>query len=213
MPSSITHVRPASPNASPDRYARTAVTRVGDRLGDDDALARGEAVGLDDVEARAASRGSANAAASSPAPNVPWRAVGTSALASTSFIHAFEPSSAAAAAAAPNARCPAASSASTTPATSGSSGPTTTRSAAQLVRERRHRGRVVRARPVDTRRARPSRGCPGAQKRSSTSGERASPHASACSRPPPPMTSDAASSTRRAATRRSGRAPGRHRRR
>ena len=53
-------------------------------------------------------------------------------------------------------------------------------------------------RPVDTRRARPSRGCPARQKRSSTSGERASPHASACSRPPLPMTSAARRSTRRA---------------
>ena len=49
-PSSITHVRPASPNAAPDRYARTDVTRLGDRLGDDHALARREPVGLDDVQ-------------------------------------------------------------------------------------------------------------------------------------------------------------------
>ncbi len=48
-PSSITSVRPASPNASPERYDAHGVARVGERLGDDDALARGETVGLHHV--------------------------------------------------------------------------------------------------------------------------------------------------------------------
>ena len=56
-PSSITSVRPASPNASPERYARTASRASASDSVTTHALARGEPVGLHDVEAGRASRG------------------------------------------------------------------------------------------------------------------------------------------------------------
>ena len=127
MPSSITHVRPASPNASPDRYARTASRASAiDSVTITPLPAASPSVfttyepgeRLEERERRRppARRRTCRGARSAPGGR-------------EHVLHpGFEPSSAAAAARAPNARCPAASSASTTPATSGSSGPTTTRS-------------------------------------------------------------------------------------
>ena len=51
MPSSITHVLPAVAERGAREVRLHRFARVGERLGDDDALARGEPVGLDDVEA------------------------------------------------------------------------------------------------------------------------------------------------------------------
>src|SRR5262249_14252901 len=89
-PSSITHVRPASPNASPDRYARTpARASANDSVTITPLPAASPSVfttykpGSDSKKA--------NARSSSPTENTAWRAVGTRAASNTSFIHAFEP--------------------------------------------------------------------------------------------------------------------------
>ena len=79
------------------------VARVGERLGDDHALARGEAVGLHDVGRRELLEERRARRPRRRRRSCAWRAVGTPASASTSFIHAFEPSSRAPAAPGPNA--------------------------------------------------------------------------------------------------------------
>ena len=50
-PSSITTRRPASPNAAPGQLVPHVVLGLGQRLGDEHALAGGQPVGLHDVEA------------------------------------------------------------------------------------------------------------------------------------------------------------------
>ena len=111
-----------------------------DARGDDDALAGGEAVRLDDDRRaplahdrplrRPASREAAKAA------------VGMPNSAQSSLVKAFEPSSCAAARRGPKALMPAAARSSTRPATSGASGPTTTRPIASVPAEGGDRGVV-----------------------------------------------------------------------
>ena len=48
-PSSMTTLRPASPNAGPEQVVADGVAGLGQRLGDEHALAGGQPVGLDDV--------------------------------------------------------------------------------------------------------------------------------------------------------------------
>src|SRR5690606_3644826 len=96
---------------------------------------------------------------------------GTPALATPSFIHAFDPSSRAPSAPGPSTSRPAARSSSARPATSGASGPMTYRSASTSV------GGV----PTDP-------GMPGLPGVTTTSALRPSTWASACSRPPDPTT-------------------------
>ena len=115
-------------------------------------------------------------------------AVGTPAAAITSFANDFEPSIRAAAALGPKTASPACRSSSPTPATSGASGPTTTSSTSRL------RASASRPSPSSARTGWqwPSRaipGFPGAAWSSVRRGDRASPQASACSRPPEPTRS------------------------
>ena len=147
----------------------------------------------------------ASAASSSPAPNDACIAVGTPAPSSSSFIQRFEPSRRAPASVGPKARRPRAVTASTTPHTSGSSGPTTTRSASTSSAS------DATASPVLGLHGEAPRDVldPGVARRGEDLVDRlarASPHASACSRPPPPITSDAhAPPTRQPGARRSAR--------
>ena len=159
-PSSITHVRPASPNASPERYARTASRASAIDSVTITPLPAASPSVLTTYRPGSVSR-NANAASSSPAPKRRGsRAVGTPAL-DEHVLHprlrTFEPGRRGRVG--PNARRPGACTASTTPATSGSSGPTTTRSASSSVGELGHRRRIGRRRPACTRRASPCPGC------------------------------------------------------
>ena len=100
---------------------------LGQRVGDQHALAGGQPVGLDHP-------GPGQACAGRPwpppaSPKTPNRAVGTPASASSSFMNALDPSSRAPSAPGPNTSRPAARSRSASPSTSGASGPMTNRSA------------------------------------------------------------------------------------
>ena len=181
---------PASPNASPDRYARTASRASASRLGDDHALARGEPVGLHDVQAAAASRGTRTRRSSLTGAEraVPRRSAPRPRRARPSSTP-WSLRACAAAAVGPNARRPGAV----------ERVDDTRRRAVPRARPRRDRRRARRRarRPragigrVDRHGTRPARPCPGCRARRRPrrpSGERASPHASACSRPPAPTT-------------------------
>ena len=124
----MTQCVPASPNASPLRSSRHRVPGLGQRLGDDHALAGRQAVGLDDVGPGRVSR-NASASSTCGVPKAPKRAVGTPASTRISFIHALELSSLAPSAPGPNTRLPWARSRSAKPSTRGTSGPITNRSA------------------------------------------------------------------------------------
>src|SRR5690606_17186846 len=112
-----------------------------------------------------------NSTAGPTSSKVRYRAVGTPAAATTSFIHAFDPSSRAPSAPGPSTRRPAARSSSASPATSGASGPMTYRSASTSVGG-------LRTDP----------GMPGLPGVTTTSALRPSTWARACARPPDPTT-------------------------
>ena len=211
-PSSITHVRPASPNAAPERYDVHGVARVGERLGDDHALARGEPVGLDDVEA--GQRLEERERASTPGRRGRSRA-GRSARPRRRARPSSTPSSLRASRPRPSSR------------TRG--GPARSQRVDDARDERflgsdddeigvdaRRRAR----RPRPGRWPRPGRHSPSsrharvagrARSPRRRAAERARPQPSACSRPPEPTTSTRAI-RRRGGGRRSDRAPGRRRR-
>ena len=165
--------------AAPPRAARAAARS----LGDQDALARGQAVRLDHVRRAelVQRRVHLGRAGRRCAP----RRSGCPAACMICLANDFEPSMAAARRLGPKQAMPDARSASATPATSGASGPITTRSA-----------RVARARPATCPASVMSTGCspasaampglPGAACRPVTSGSAARARASACSRPPEP---------------------------
>ena len=106
-----------------------AVVGLALRAADEDALAGGEPVRLDD--ARRAARPSSVAAVATPAAR------------STSFANAFEPSMRAAAAPGPKTATPRGAARRLRPATSGASGPTTTRSISPRSAEREEALAVV----------------------------------------------------------------------
>ena len=167
-PSSMTTVRPASPNASPERYDRTASrASASDSVTTTPLPAASPSVFTTyspDIVSR-------NASAGATSVNVPWAAVGTPASTRTCFIHAFEPSSSAPSAPGPKTRRPVARSRSARPSTSGASGPITKRSASRS------------SAGVDT-----EPGMPGLPGVTTTSALRPSTCARACSRPPLPTT-------------------------
>ena len=125
------------------------------RAADEDALARGEPVRLDDARRRARPTSVS--------------AVGTPAARITSFAKVFEPSIRAASALGPKTAMPAWRSSSATPATSGASGPMTTRSMPSVAREAEQAVAVVGAHGVaaaerrDARVARARRGARSAR--------------------------------------------------
>ena len=191
------------------------IARFADRLGDDHALAGREPVGLDDVEPGQRARGTRTRRPRRPRRTSRSGRSGHRPRRSTSFIQAFEPSSRAAAARGPNARRPRGLDRVDDARDQRIFGADDDEVGVELVGEvgapRRDRSR----RPRRTHRSSPCPGCPGAQTTSSTNGERANPHASACSRPPIADDENAAATstaTRRAATRSSDRARDRHRR-
>ena len=111
-----------------------------ERLGDEHALARGQPVGLHHVgrRQRAQERERRRRRLGEGAVARRWARRPS---ASTSFIHAFEPSSRAPSAPGPNTSRPAARSRSASPSTSGASGPMTNRSASMLLGRRVDRPR------------------------------------------------------------------------
>ena len=190
-----------------------SVTRVGDRLGDDHTLPRGEAVGLHDVEARQrleererrllldrlrTCRGGRSAPPRSRA---------------RPSSSAFDPSSCAAAAVRPEREVARRHRARRRhPRRAGSSGPIDDEIGV-AARRRAQQPRPGRSRRTGTHS--PSSAIPrfpGAQNTSSTWGDRASPHASACSRAPAPRTSTRAIYGDAREARWSDRVPVRHRR-
>ena len=185
---------PRSPACGPRRRTprprgtpRTASRGVGERLGDEHALARRQPVGLDDVEAGQRLEERERGVLVARRRTRAWRAVGTPASASTLLhprLRALE--RAPRAAGGPNTSAPARrAAASASPSTSGASGPTTTSSASTSSRARDRGG------PTRRRHASPSSAIPGLPGAATTVvdvGERARPTASACSRPPPPTT-------------------------
>ena len=172
-PSSITTRRPASPKARPDSLDLTSSTASSiDAVTSTPLPAASPSVFTTYGGARL--RRYSCAASTSPAVNVRWRAVGTPAPSSTSFIHSFEPSRRAPSAPGPTTRRPAARRRSASPATRGSSGPITYRSASS-----------------SSAGAGTEPGMPGFPGVTTTSAERRSTSASACSRPPEPTTQTA----------------------
>ena len=184
-PSSITRVRPASPNAAPERKARTASrASANDSVTTTPLPAASPSVFTTySPGATRETRGRHRRRRRRTPRDGRW---GQPRRCSTCFIHAFEPSSRAAAAVGPNASRPRAVTASTAPATRGTSGPTTTRPASISSAS----AAIAAGSDTSTGTQRPSSaspGLPGAATISSTSAERARPHARECSLPPAPM--------------------------
>ena len=209
MPSSITQVRPASPNASPDRYAWTASRASPIDSVTMTPLPCGEPVGLHDVQAgqRLEERERTLLPAGGERAVPRGRHGGRNQYVLHPRLRAFERGRRPCAARTRGGRRP------------PPRRPRRRRAGPRAPRPRgRHRPSLPARRRRWDRRPRPSRhspiaaipGLPGAHTTSSTCGERAKPHASACSRPPAPTTRTRV--TRLGATRSSGRAPGRHRR-
>ena len=210
-PSSITSGAAGVAERRARQVGAHRVARVGERLGDEHALARGEAVGLHDVGAAAASRGTRAPRPRRRHRTRAWRAVGTPAAASTSFIHAFEPSSRAAVGAGPERE----------PAPGPRPRRPRRRRAAPRGRRRRGRRRARRraARPRPDRRRRPdaardarrSPGCRARRPPRSTLGERAAPTPARARARRAPTTRTSSRAIRRLEQRphdASGRAPG-----
>src|SRR5690606_8890503 len=125
-PSSTTTVRPASPNDDPDSLSRTSASASASTSVTSTPL---PAASPSVFTTHGGGSERRNSTAGSGSVNEAWRAVGTSAAASTSFIHALEPSSRAPSAPGPNTSRPCARRRSASPSTSGASGPITNRSA------------------------------------------------------------------------------------
>ena len=147
--------RARSPKRRSTSKPRSAARACASSCGDDDALAGGQAVGLEHDRVALDRR---HPVLDGRRPRA-TSAVGTPAASMISLANALEPSSRAAARVGPEGRrCPRRPSASTRPATSGASGPTTTRSTPSLARGRDQPGRRRRRR---RRAARASRAMPG----------------------------------------------------
>ena len=138
------------------------VARVGERLGDDARPCPRRGRRSSPRRAARTPRGTRAARSSSSAPNAAWRAVGTPASASTSFIHAFEPSSRAPAAPGPNARRPRARDRVGDARDERALGTDDDEVDVEVVGELRHRGGVGR---VDGEARARSRRCPGCRAR------------------------------------------------
>ena len=171
--------------SGPSRYSSTNRTAgvehavaVGDGggavVGDDDALAGGQAVVLDHVR-RARPRPARSPPRRGP-PTGQDRAVGTPAAAITCLAKDLLPSSWAASADGPKQAIPASRTASAAPATSGTSGPITTRSAAQSAATRGH-GVGVRDGDGERLGDRAVPALPGAQTSALTAGSDGESHA------------------------------------
>ena len=181
--SSMTSSAPAAPSAPPS-MASIGRLGLGDARRDDDALAGGEAVGLDDD--RRAPLAHIGLGGVRPRGSARRRRSGCRTRAQSSLVKAFEPSSCAAARRGPNALMPAAARSSTRPATSGASGPTTTRPIASA----RQKAAIAAWSPGSRATLVPHcavPGLPGAMKSRSQRGLPEIFQASACSRPPEPM--------------------------
>ena len=160
---------------APGEVLAHRVARVGERLGDEHALARGEAVGLDHVEARAASRGTRAPASSSVAGE--RRVAGGGDLGRRPGPPSSTPSSPRGGPPRPTGRTrrrPARAARRRDRRRAGASGPTTTRSRVSRLSIASSRGRHAATSAIP--------GFPGAASTASTTGDRARPHASACSR-------------------------------
>ena len=126
--SSITSRSPAAPNRRSLIAATTAASAVGAIVGDDDAFAGGETVGLQHDRKPELAGPRRTRSASSSDSQVRKRAVGTPWRAMNAFANALLDSRRAAAAVGPKSSRPSAAKRSATPRLSGSSGPTTVRS-------------------------------------------------------------------------------------
>ena len=157
-------------------------------VGDDHALAGGQAVVLDDV--RGAERVERLGSTSSTVVQTWARPVGTSAADMTSLAKALLPSSRAASADGPKQAMPASRTASATPATSGASGPMTTRSTPSATASATTPVASLTPPGSGSHRATASMpGFPGAATTASTDGSSERERTMACSRAPDPTTS------------------------
>ena len=161
-PSSITTRAAGVAERGAREVGAHGVARLGERLGDDARPCPRRARRSSRRRARAASRGTR--ARRPPRRRRTSRAArsGTPAATSTSFIHAFEPSSRARPRRARTRGGPRARTASATPATSGSSGPTTTRSASSSSASSATAAGSVGVDRDALADRRPCPGCPGA---------------------------------------------------
>src|SRR5690606_11747337 len=150
IPSSITTRRPASPKDRPLSLASTSAMASSRSVATSTPLPAARPSVLTTQGPGSVRRYSTAGPTSS---KVRWRAVGTPALATTSFIHAFDPSSRAPSAPGPSTSRPAARSSSARPATSGASGPMTWASACSRPPDPTTQTRMVTPRLVASRRA------------------------------------------------------------